>query len=58
MPTNTPPPYFPQNQLTPPDEGRAKKTKIALFGCLALLLLAIGGSIYGLYRLVRWLFFT
>jgi hypothetical protein len=57
MPTHIPPPYFPQNQLSPPDEGRAKKTKIALFGCLALLVLAIGGSIIGLFYLVRWLFF-
>ena len=57
MPTSTPPPYFPQNQLSPPDEGRAKKTKIALIGCLVLVLLAIGGSILGLFYLIRWLFF-
>ena len=57
MPTETPPPYFPQNQLSPPDEGRAKKTKMVLFGCLALLLIFIGGSILGLYYLIRWLFF-
>jgi hypothetical protein len=58
MPTETPPPYFPQNQLSPPDEGRAKKTKIALIGCLVLLLLVIGGSIVGFYFLIRWLFFS
>ena len=57
MPTETPPPYFPQNQLSPPDEGRAKRTKLILFGCLALLLLAVGGSVVGLYYLIRWLFF-
>ena len=57
MPTETPPPYFPQGQLSPPDEGRAKKTKMALIGCLVLLLLAVGGSILGLFYLVRWLFF-
>jgi hypothetical protein len=57
MPTSTPPPYFPQNQLSPPDEGRAKKTKFALFGCLALLIVLIGGSVVGLVYLIRWLFF-
>jgi hypothetical protein len=56
MPTETPPPYFPQNQLSPPDEGRAKKTKLVLFGCLALLLLLLGGFVLGLYYLIRWLF--
>ncbi len=57
MPTETPPPYFPQSQLSPPDEGRAKKTKLVLFGCLALLLLVLAGSVVGIYYLVRWLFF-
>lgn len=57
MPTETPPPYFPQSQLSPPDEGRAKKTKLVLFGCLALLLLFLGGTLVGLYYLIRWLFF-
>ncbi|MDT4965553.1 MAG: hypothetical protein QOJ64_290 [Acidobacteriota bacterium] len=57
MPTETPPPYFPQGQLSPPDPGRARKTKLALFGCLALVLLFVGGAIVGLYYLIRWLFF-
>ncbi len=57
MPTETPPPYFPQSQLSPPDEGRAKKTKLVLIGCLALLLLVLGGTVVGLYFLIRWLFF-
>ena len=57
MPTETPPPYFPQSQLSPPDEGRAKKTKLVLFGCLALLLLFLGGALVGLYYLIRWLFY-
>ena len=57
MPTEKPPPYFPQNQLSPPDPGRARKTKLAFFGCLALLLVLIGGVILGLFYLIRWLFF-
>ena len=57
MPTDTPPPYFPQKSLSPPDEGRAKKMKLALIGCLVLLLVVGGGAIVGLYFLIRWLFF-
>ncbi|HEX8847078.1 MAG TPA: hypothetical protein VF791_20715 [Pyrinomonadaceae bacterium] len=57
MPTETPPPYFPQNQLSPPDESRARKTKLALLGCLVLLLLFLGGTVLGVYYLIRWLFF-
>jgi len=57
MPTDRPPPYFPQNQLSPPDESRARKTKIALIGCLSLLLALVGGTIVGLVYLIRWLFF-
>jgi hypothetical protein len=41
MPTNTPPPYFPQGSLMPPDPNRWRKIKGALFGCLALILLLV-----------------
>lgn len=41
MPTNTPPPYFPQGALIPPDPNRWRKIKGALFGCLALVVVAI-----------------
>ncbi len=53
---NRPPPYFPQNQLSPPDEKRYRKFKFiaaALAIGLVLLLAAIG---YGLYYLVSSLF--
>jgi hypothetical protein len=53
MPTATPPPYFPQNPLLPPDENRARKVKLALAGCLLLLLLAIAGVIVGAVYLFR-----
>ena len=56
MPTETPPPYFPQNQLSPPDAGRARKTKMMLIGCLVLALLLLAGSVVGIYYLIRWLF--
>ena len=52
---NRPPPYFPQNQLSPPDENRYRKFKIivgvAIF-FLTLLLIAAGA---GIYYLVSWL---
>lgn len=50
---NRPPPYFPQNQLSPPDPNRYRKFKIIL--ALAGLLLVLGGAgvIYGIYYLVQ-----
>ena len=53
MPTNTPPPYFPQNSLLPPDENRARKVKLAIAGCLLLLLLLVAGAIAGAVYLLR-----
>lgn len=53
MPTATPPPYFPQNPLLPPDENRAKKVKLALFGCLLLLLLSVGGIVWAIIYFFR-----
>ena len=53
MPTATPPPYFPQNSLIPPDPNRWKKIRLALFGCGALLLLAAAAGVYALVYLFR-----
>ena len=53
MPTATPPPYFPQNSLIPPDPNRWKKIRLALFGCLALLLLLIAGGVYAVVFLLK-----
>ncbi|MGB8508721.1 MAG: hypothetical protein WCD76_09970 [Pyrinomonadaceae bacterium] len=50
MPTETPPPYFPQDSLSPGDESRYRKLKLAFFGCLALLLLALGCVIFAAIR--------
>jgi hypothetical protein len=52
MPTSTPPPYFPQNALSPGDEKTRRKMKLALFGCLALVALALGGVVVLLVYLV------
>ena len=53
---NRPPPYFPQNQLSPPDEKRYAKFKLIVASVavgIALLLIGLG---FGIYYLVRWLF--
>lgn len=53
MPTATPPPYFPQNPLLPPDENRAKKVKLALAGCLILLLLLVALAVWAIVYFFR-----
>jgi hypothetical protein len=55
MPTSTPPPYFPQNALSPPSEARYRRFKIAVFVFLGLLLLLLSGIIVGAVYLIRWL---
>jgi hypothetical protein len=50
---NRPPPYFPQNQLSPPDENRYRKFKLIIAGAaivLALVLVALGIGVYYLIR--------
>lgn len=51
MPTSTPPPYFPQNSLSPPDPKARLKRKAVLVGCVLLLLLVVAGFLVGLYQL-------
>ncbi len=47
-----PPPYFPQSQLSPPDDNRYKKFKaIVALGIVALLLL-LAGIGFGIYYLI------
>jgi hypothetical protein len=52
---NRPPPYFPQNQLSPPDENRFKKFKIVVGVVIFVLtLLAIAAGV-GIYYLISWM---
>ncbi len=51
---NRPPPYFPQNQLSPPDENRYKKFKFVVAGLSLALVLVLVGLGYGAYYLIRW----
>ena len=52
---NRPPPYFPQNQLSPPDPNRYRKFKLIVAGLIfaVTLLLLVAGV--GIYYLVAWL---
>ena len=45
MATYTPPPYFPQGSLAPPDKNRYRKFKLIVAGIISalILLLAVGG---------------
>jgi hypothetical protein len=53
VPTETPPPYFPQNPLSPGDEKTAKKMRLALYGCAALVVLVLLAATVGVVYFVR-----
>lgn len=53
MPTETPPPYFPQNPLSPGDEKTAKKLRLTFYGCVSLVALAVVAGVVGLVYLIR-----
>jgi hypothetical protein len=55
MATYTPPPYFPQSSLSPPDEHRYRKFKLMIAAIVILLLAILGGAITGIIFLIRWL---
>lgn len=56
MATYTPPPYFPQSSLAPPDKSRYRKFKLIAFAVALLLLLLLGGAVAGIIYLIKWLF--
>ncbi|MBK8303311.1 MAG: hypothetical protein WBC19_08820 [Pyrinomonadaceae bacterium] len=53
---NRPPPYFPQNQLSPPDENRYKKFKFVVGGLIFAAIALLIGIGVGIYYLIHWLF--
>jgi hypothetical protein len=55
MATYTPPPYFPQSSLSPPDEKRYRKFKLVLRPSVVSIVAALGGAIIGIVYLVKWL---
>ena len=52
MPTETPPPYFPQNPLSPGDEKTAKRLRLTFYGCVLLVALAAVGVVVGAVYLI------
>jgi hypothetical protein len=55
MATYTPPPYFPQSSLSPPDERRYRKFKLMVATIIVSALAALGGAVIGIVYLVKWL---
>jgi hypothetical protein len=53
MATYTPPPYFPQSSLSPPDKNRYRKFKLAVAGFVVLLLLIVGAVVAGAVYLIK-----
>jgi hypothetical protein len=49
---NRPPPYFPQNQLSPPDEKRYRKFKLIVGLLSVLLIFIVVAAGYGIYYLI------
>ena len=56
MATYTPPPYFPQGSLAPPDKNRYKKFKLMVVGVAILLLLLLAGIAWGVWHLLKSVF--
>lgn len=52
---NRPPPYFPQSQLSPPDEKRYKKFKLIVGAAIFFITLLVIGAGIGIFYLVRWM---
>jgi hypothetical protein len=53
---NRPPPYFPQNQLSPPDENRYRKFKFVVAAIIVGVLVLITGLGIGIYYLIKTIF--
>lgn len=51
-----PPPYFPQNSLSPQDENKYRKFKIIVGSIAAIGILVLIGAGIGAYYLITWLF--
>ena len=49
---NRPPPYFPQNQLSPPDEKRYRRFKLMVGVGIVVLLSVVAAAGYGIYYLI------
>ena len=55
MATYTPPPYFPQSSLAPPDKHRYRKFKLVMTGVVLLLVGVVAGVGFAVWYLIKWL---
>lgn len=53
MATYTPPPYFPQGSLAPPDKNRYRKFKLVAAAVVVILLLVLAGIGWAIWRLIQ-----
>jgi hypothetical protein len=56
MATYTPPPYFPQGSLAPPDNKRYLKFRLAMLALALLVLAILAGAGIGIWYLVKSIF--
>ena len=56
MATYTPPPYFPQSSLAPPDKNRYRKFKLIVALVGLIILVVVGGLGYGIWYLIKSVF--
>jgi hypothetical protein len=52
MATYTPPPYFPQGSLAPPDKSRYRRFKLLMIALCLGLVLVIGAAGYAIWYLI------
>jgi len=55
MATYTPPPYFPQGSLAPPDKSRYRKFRLIMTFLALLLILVLAAAGYGIWYLIKWI---
>ncbi|HKE58298.1 MAG TPA: hypothetical protein VKB46_16415 [Pyrinomonadaceae bacterium] len=56
MATYTPPPYFPQGSLAPPDPNRYRKFKMVLTLVALVIVLLVGALGVGIWYLIKAIF--
>lgn len=53
MATYTPPPYFPQSSLAPPDKNRYRKFKLIVFCAATLVLVFLAGIAWAVWHFLK-----
>jgi hypothetical protein len=53
MATYTPPPYFPQGSLAPPDKNRYLKFKLIILAIVVFILALVGAAIWGAWHILK-----